>query len=51
MSLEATLNVLIEERTGSGVDSAAALGETRAALIRAWFESRALAGRLASRVK
>lgn len=51
LSLEATLDVLIEERTGLGVDSAAVLGEARAALVRAWFESRALAGRLASRVK
>lgn len=51
LTLEATLSVLIDERSGPSADSAAALGETRAALIQAWFESRALAGHLASRVK
>ena len=48
LTLEATLSVLIEERTGAGVECAAVLGEARAALVRAFFESRALASRLAN---
>jgi DNA-binding transcriptional MerR regulator len=51
LSLEATLQELIEERTGSGVEIAAILGEARSDLIRTWFEARALADRLARRVK
>ena len=46
LGLSATLDALIAERSGSGADSAALCAEVRAALVRSYFESRALSERL-----
>jgi len=46
LGLSATMDVLIAERSGASAGTAAALSEVRAALVSAYFESRALAGRL-----
>ncbi|PKL08057.1 MAG: MerR family transcriptional regulator [Spirochaetae bacterium HGW-Spirochaetae-7] len=48
LGLSATMDTLIAERSGAGAGAAAALSETRAALIASFFESRRLAERLQS---
>jgi hypothetical protein len=48
--MEQTMQTLIVERSGKGADAAAALSEARAALVQAWFETRLLAARLATRI-
>jgi len=50
LGLSATMDVLIAERSGASAGAAASLSEVRAALVAAYFESRALAGRLAPRI-
>jgi DNA-binding transcriptional MerR regulator len=47
--LSATMDALIAERSGSAADVAAAMAELRAGLVSSYFESRALAERIASR--
>ncbi|MBN2874808.1 MAG: MerR family transcriptional regulator [Spirochaetales bacterium] len=51
LGLAATMDTLLEERSGAGAEAAAALSEIRAALVSAFFESRALAGRVKSRIE
>jgi len=46
LGLSATLDALIAERSGDDADSAARFAEIRAALVRSYFESRALSERL-----
>ena len=50
LGLPATLEALIAERSGGGEVSSAALGELRAALVRAYFDSRALSATIAKSV-
>jgi DNA-binding transcriptional MerR regulator len=46
LGLAATMDALIAERSGSGAEAAAVLAEARAALVSAYFMSRALRERL-----
>ena len=50
LGLAATMDVLIAERSGASAGAAAALSEVRAALVSAYFKSRALAEGLDSRI-
>ncbi|MBU0929232.1 MAG: MerR family transcriptional regulator [Spirochaetes bacterium] len=51
LGLSATMDRLIAERSGSGADAAASLSEVRAALVSAYFESRAIADSLCHRIE
>jgi len=50
LGLAATMDVLIAERSGASAGAAAALSEVRAALVSAYFKSRALTERLDSQI-
>ena len=47
LTLAATMERLLAERSGPGAGASAVLGEARAALVGAWFQSRALSERAA----